>query len=69
VKIGFLEYLEYLETYGIQMNPSVAERSRQSGKKPALCTLGLLSTNIRERERSDQNSGDGGKIALANEHN
>jgi len=51
------------------MNPSVAERSRQSGKKPALCTLGLLSTNIRERERSDQNSGDGGKIALANEHN
>jgi len=31
--------------------------------------LGLLSTIIRERERSDQEKAYDGKIALAHEHN
>jgi hypothetical protein len=39
------------------------------GKKNVFCRLGLLSTIMRERERSDQESAIHGKIALANEHN
>jgi len=41
----------------------------QSVKKPVLCMLGLLSTIIRGRERSDQESVVNEKIALAHEHN
>ena len=55
--------------YGIQMDPSVTERSKQSGKKPLLCMLGLLSTIIRGREQSVPESANHGKIALGNEHN
>jgi len=52
------------------MDPLVTERSRQSGKKPVLCILGLLSTLNREREPSEQENASHGKIALAaNEHN
>ena len=51
------------------MDPSVTERSWQTRKNPILCRLGLLSTNIRGREQSDQESANHGKIALANEHN
>ena len=47
------------------MDPSITERSRQSGNKPVLCRLGLLSTIIRGRERSDQESANDGKIAQA----
>jgi len=46
---GFLNISKYLARYGIQMDPSVTERSIQSGKKSALCMLGLISTIIRER--------------------
>jgi len=45
------------------------ERRWQSGKKPVLCMLGLLSTIIRGREPSDQESVTHEKIALAHEHN
>jgi len=64
----FSNISEYLARYGIQMDPSVTGRSRQSGKKPVLCMLGLLSTIIRGRERADQKSASHGKIALAHEH-
>jgi len=68
-KLGFLNISEYLAKYGIQMDPLVNERSWQSGKKPVLCMLGLLSTIIRGMERSDQESVAHEKIALAHEHN
>ena len=68
-KLGFLNISEYLARYGIQMDPSVNERRWQSGKKPVLCMLGLLSTIIRGREPSDQESVIHEKIALAHEHN
>ena len=55
--------------YGIQMDLLITEKSLQSGKKPVLCKLGLLSTNIRGREQSDQESATNEKIALAHEHN
>jgi len=67
--LGFLNISEYLAKYGIQMDLSVTERSLQSGKNPVLCKLGLLSTNIREREQFDQEIASDGKIALAHEHN
>ena len=63
---------EYLVRYGIQMDQTVIERNRQSGKKPVLCMLGmlgLLSTIIRGRERSDPKNASHGKIPLVNEHN
>jgi len=47
------------------MDPSVVERNGQSGKKPLLCMLGLLSTIISARERADQESATHGRIALA----
>jgi len=46
------------------MDSLVTERSRQTGKKIVLCMLGLLSTNIRGRERSDEESAGDRKIAL-----
>ena len=52
-----------LGTYCIQMDPSVTERSRQSGKKPVLCRLWLLSTIIGRRQQSDLESAKDGKIA------
>jgi len=83
--LGFLNISEYLAKYGIQMDLLITERSLQSGKKPVLCKLderslqsgkkpvlcklGLLSTNIRGREQSDQESATNEKIALAHEHN
>ena len=51
--LGLLNISKYLARYCIQMDPSVTERRQLSGKKPVLCMLGLLSTNIRGRERSD----------------
>jgi len=57
------------------MDPLVTERSKQSDnltEKPVLCMLGLLSsesTIIMEREHSDQENANQGKIALAEEHN
>jgi len=69
LKRGFLNISEYLARYDIQMDPLVTERSCQSGMKSALCMFGLLSTSIRERERSDQDSVNHGKIVLTNEHN
>jgi len=68
-KLGFLNISEYLARYGIQMDPLVAERSEQFGKKPVLCMWGQLSTIIRGRERVDQESVCDGKIALAHEYN
>jgi len=73
-KLGFLNIMsEYPSLarakYGIQMDPSVTERSRQSGKKHVLYMLGLLSTIIRGKEQCDQESVTHEKIALANEHN
>ena len=68
-ELGFLNISEYLARCGIQMDPLVNERSWPSGKKPVLCMLGLLSTIIRGRERSDQESVCQEKIALAHEHN
>jgi len=68
-KLGYLNISEYLARYDIQMDASFSERSWQSGKKPILCMLGLLSTIIRGRERADQKSATHGKIALAHEHN
>jgi len=50
-KLGFLNISKYLARYRFQMDPSVAERSWQSGKKPV---LGLLSMIIRGRERPYQ---------------
>jgi len=68
-KLDFLNISEYLARYGIQRDPSVTERRWQSGKKPVLCMLRLLSTIIRGVERADQESFYHGKIALAHEHN
>jgi len=68
-KLGFLNISEYLARYSIQMDPSVTERRWQSGKKPVLCMLGLLSTIIRGMERADQESVYHSMIALAHEHN
>jgi len=68
-ELGFLNISKYLARNGIQMDPLVTERSWQSGKKHVLYMLGLLSTIIRGRERSDQESAYDGKIALAHEHN
>ena len=68
-KLGFWNISKHPGRYGIQMDPSVTERSRQSGKKPALCTWGLVSTITRGREPSDQESVSNGKITLAREHN
>jgi len=45
------------------MDPSVTERRKQSGKKPDLCMWGMLSANIRKRERADPESAYDGKIA------
>jgi len=56
---------EYLARYGIQMDPSVTERRKQSGKKLVLCMWGQLSTIIRRRERADQESAYDAKIAQA----
>jgi hypothetical protein len=67
-KLGFLNIFEYLARYGIKMDPSVNERRQQSGKKPVLCMLGLLSTIIFGRERADQKSAREGKIAQAIHH-
>jgi len=49
-KLCFLNISEYLARYGIQMNPSVTERSQHSENKPVLYMWGLLSTIIRGRE-------------------
>ena len=68
-KLGFLNISEYLTRSGIQIDPLITERRWQSGKKHVLCKLGLLSTIIRGRERSDQERGSHEKIALAHEHN
>jgi len=68
-KLGFLNISEYLARYGIQMDPSVSERSEQFGKKPVLCMRGQLSTIIRGKERVHQESVCDGKSALAHEHN
>jgi len=68
-KLGFLNISEYPARYGIEMDPAVTARRWQSGKKHVLCMLGLLSTIIRGRERSDQESVIHEKIALAHEHN
>jgi len=51
------------------MDASVTKRRWQPGKKPELCKLRLLSTIIRGREQSDQESVNNGKIALAHQHN
>ena len=69
LKIGFLEYLQISGEIRDPNGPSVTERRNLSGKKPVLCMLGLLSTNIRGMERADQKSAIHGKIALAHEHN
>jgi len=63
--LGFLNIFEYLATYGVEMDPSFAERRQQSEKKPVLCMLGLLSTIIRGREQEYQKSAYDGKIAQA----
>jgi len=49
-----LDISEYLARFGIEVDPSVTERSLQSGKKHVWCMLGLLSTIIRGREHADQ---------------
>ena len=76
-RLGFLNISEYLATYDIRhticrnirhMDPSVTERRQQSGKKPVLCMLGQLSTIMRGRERSDQESAYDAKIAWAIQH-
>jgi len=72
LKNGFLVFLnisEYLARYSIQMAPSITVRSWQSWKKPVLCMFGLLSTIIRGREWTDQESANHGKIVLTNENN
>jgi len=66
LRMVFLNISEYLARYGIQMDPSVTERS---WKEAVLCMFGLLSMIIRERERSDQENANHGKIVLTNEHN
>jgi len=52
LKIGFLEFSEFLARYGIKMDPLVTERRQQSGKKFVLCMLGLLATLILGREQA-----------------
>jgi len=63
--LGFLNISKYLAKYGIQMDPSVTERSAQTGKKPVLCMRGLLSMIISGREQADQESAYDEKIAQA----
>jgi len=63
-----LNICEYLAKSSIQIDPSISERSIQSGKKHLLCMLGLLFMIIREREQSDPENANHGKDLLANEH-
>ena len=67
-KKWILNICEYLAKSGIQIDPSISERSIQSGKKHLLCRLRLLFMIIREREQSDPENANHGKDLLANEH-